>query len=72
MFIEQEKNLNGSPVVIPKNIGELIQSSGDLDRVEMLLRALQNLTVSVTLNGETRQFPIQFGQSNAIIDIRLD
>lgn len=72
MFIEQEKSLNGSPVSIPKSIGDLIQNPSDLDRAEMLLRALQNLTVSVTLNGETRQFPIQFGQSNAIIDIRLD
>lgn len=70
-FREESSSLNGATVSIPKTFAELVQDPSQLARVERLLQAMQNLTVSVTFNGVTKNYPVQFGESNALIDIRL-
>lgn len=68
--LSAEQGLNGGAVSVPKTLRELIQDPGQLDRIEKLLQAMQSLTVSLTIDGVTRNFPVQFGESNALIDIR--
>lgn len=69
-FNSETTSLNEKSVSVPKTLRELIQDPGQLDRVERLLQAMQGLTVSLTIDGVTRNFPVQFGENNALIDIR--